>query len=84
MEIFFFSINKSNRFCFLLACKWNNRICKLYLHYEDGFTLYTEIDNGNSNVRILWQEPFEKLRSSSDDNQRLLMLDFHGEEGIVV
>ncbi len=65
----------------LLACKWNNRRCKLYVHYEHGFTLYSEADNGS---RLLWQEPFEKLRSSSDDNDHLLRLDFHGEEGVVV
>jgi hypothetical protein len=66
------------------ACKCNNRLCKLCLHYENGFTLYAEPDTGSGHVRLLWQEPFEKLRSSSDDNKHLLMLDFHGEEGIVV
>ena len=68
----------------LLACKWNDRLCKLALHFDYGFTLYTESDYNNSNIRILWQEPFEKLRSSSDDNDHLLMLDFHGEEGAMV
>jgi len=67
-----------------LACKWNNRLCKLYLHYENGFALYEEGDNGSAYVRLLWREPFEKLRSSSDDNDHLLMLDFHGEEGVMV
>ena len=77
----------------LLACKWNNRTCKLFLHYEHGFTLYSDPTDsvtsvGNSantgNVRLLWQQPFEKLRSSADDNEHLLTLDFHGEEGVVV
>ncbi|CAF4520054.1 unnamed protein product, partial [Rotaria magnacalcarata] len=35
------------------------------------------------NVRLLWQQPFEKLRSSADDSEHLLTLDFHGEEGVV-
>jgi hypothetical protein len=38
----------------------------------------------SGNVRLLWQQPFEKLRSSADDNEHLLTLDFHGEEGVVV
>lgn len=76
-----------------LACRWNNRTCKLFLHYEHGFTLYSDptdsVTNGGSatstgNVRLLWQQPFEKLRSSADDNEHLLTLDFHGEEGVVV
>lgn len=76
-----------------LACRWNNRTCKLFLHYEHGFTLYSDptdsvTSGGNAastgNVRLLWQQPFEKLRSSADDNERLLTLDFHGEEGVVV
>ena len=75
------------------ACKWNNRTCKLFLHYEHGFTLYSDptdsVTNGGTatssgNVRLLWQQPFEKLRSSADDNEHLLTLDFHGEEGVVV
>ena len=66
-----------------LACQWNKRACKLCLHYEHGFTLFNEMDNG-AQVRLLWQEPFEKLGASSDDNNHLLTLDFHGEEGVVV
>ncbi|CAF4306414.1 unnamed protein product [Rotaria socialis] len=68
---------------FMFSCKWNNRTCKLYLHYENGFTLYTDPANSCSQVRLLWREPFEKLRLSSDDNDHLLMLDFHGEEGVM-
>ncbi|CAF0951708.1 unnamed protein product [Rotaria sordida] len=67
----------------VFPCKWNNRTCKLYLHYEDGFTLCTDPESGYTQVRLLWEEPFEKLRSSSDDNDHLLMLDFHGEEGVM-
>lgn len=67
----------------VLACQWNRRACKLCLHYEHGFTLFNEMDNG-AQVRLLWQEPFEKLGASSDDNSHLLTLDFHGEEGVVV
>ncbi|CAF0720435.1 unnamed protein product [Adineta steineri] len=76
----------------VFPCKWNNRTCKLFLHYEHGFTLYSDptdsVTNGGNttntgNVRLLWQQPFEKLRSSADDNEHLLTLDFHGEEGVV-
>lgn len=91
-----FNEKKRSSVCFLgifLACKWNNRTCKLFLHYEHGFTLYSDptdsVTNGGNatntgNVRLLWQQPFEKLRSSADDNEHLLTLDFHGEEGVVV
>ncbi|UJR30813.1 hypothetical protein I4U23_018331 [Adineta vaga] len=76
----------------VFPCKWNNRTCKLFLHYEHGFTLYSDptdsvTSGGNTpsigNVRLLWQQPFEKLRSSADDSEHLLTLDFHGEEGVV-
>jgi hypothetical protein len=67
----------------LKACKWNNRICKLVLNYETGFTLYNQSEDA-MNIRLLWEESFENLRSSSDDNDHLLTLDFHGEEGAVV
>ncbi|CAF0907091.1 unnamed protein product [Didymodactylos carnosus] len=78
----------------VFPCKWNNRPCKLFLHYENGFTLYSETmveeqtnksasSSGAGNLRLLWQQPFEKLRSSADDNEHLLTLDFHGEEGQV-
>ncbi|CAF1278201.1 unnamed protein product [Rotaria magnacalcarata] len=76
----------------VFPCKWNNRTCKLFLNYEHGFTLYsdptdsvTSVGNAAStgNVRLLWQQPFEKLRSSADDSEHLLTLDFHGEEGVV-
>lgn len=63
------------------ACQWNKRLCRLSLHYEHGFALYSESDHP---ARLLWQEPFEKLYLSSDDNDHLLRLDFHGEEGTVV
>jgi hypothetical protein len=70
-------------FIVYLACQWNKRLCQLCLHYEHGFTLYNQSENGGQ-IRLLWQEPFEKLCLSSDDNDHLLTLDFHGEEGIVV
>ncbi len=89
----FFNTKKKQNIFYSLACKWNNRACKLFLHYEHGFTLYSDptdsvTSGGNApttgNVRLLWQQPFEKLRSSADDNEHLLTLDFHGEEGVVV
>lgn len=66
------------------ACQWNKRLCKLSLHYEHGFALYSESEYPTGPSRLIWQEPFEKLYVSSDDNDHLLRLDFHGEEGVVV
>lgn len=54
------------------------------MHYDDGFALYADADISSVQPRLLWKESFEKLRSSSDDNQHLLSLDFHGEEGVMV
>jgi len=64
-------------------CQWNKRLCKLSLHYEHGFALYSESEYPTGPSRLIWQEPFEKLYVSSDDNDHLLRLDFHGEEGVV-
>ncbi|KAG7269154.1 hypothetical protein CRUP_002851, partial [Coryphaenoides rupestris] len=60
------------------ACSWNGRECTLGVHIDEGFTLFTE-DMG---VRksILLQQPFERLRMSSDDGVRMIFLDFGGPE----
>ena len=52
------------------------------VHYDNGFTL-TDAQSGNDNERtqILWSFTFERLKMSADDGQRLLWLDFGGEEG---
>lgn len=52
------------------------------IDYDIGFTLY-EITS-EFNIIQLWQQNFEKLRRSADNNQRLLWLDFHNDEGEIV
>jgi hypothetical protein len=61
---------------------WQNQKCRLTLHYENGFTLTSSGDNA-SQLKIYWHYPYDQLRASSDDSNRLLWLDF-GEEGEVV
>jgi len=64
------------------ACSWNGRECTLGVHIDEGFTLFTE-DMG---VRksILLQQPFERLRMSSDDGVRMIFLDFGGPDSEIV
>ena len=66
-------------YCFE-ACSWHNRECKLTLHIDNGFTLY----DINQNNALLWQQGYEKLRRSADNNQSLLYFDFESEEGTIV
>ena len=56
---------------------FHNRECKLNLHYEYGFKLF----DVNQNNALLWQQGFDKLRRSADNNQNLLWLDFENDEG---
>ncbi|CAG5979163.1 unnamed protein product [Menidia menidia] len=60
------------------ACSWNGKECTLGVHIDDGFTLFTE----EMGVRksVLLQQPFERLRMSSDDGVRMIFLDFGGPE----
>eukprot|EP00064_Thunnus_orientalis_P002414 superscaffoldBa00000174_g2421 len=60
------------------ACSWNGKECTLGVHIDEGFTLFTE----EMGVRksILLQQPFERLRMSSDDGVRMMFLDFGGPE----
>jgi hypothetical protein len=55
---------------------WRGAPCVLTVHFENGFYLYDQ----NSSQQI-WQYPFERLRYSSDDGQRRLILDFGGQDG---
>ena len=52
------------------------------MHIDDGFTLFTE----EMGVRksILLQQPFERLRLSSDDGVRMMFLDFGGADADIV
>ncbi|XP_076449304.1 beta-1-syntrophin-like [Babylonia areolata] len=70
------------------AAKWKEKKCRLLVHYENGFTLTEEVEEGAGGPGeqqqqqlqrppppILWQYPYEKLRMSADDGHRLLWLD---------
>ncbi|KAK1157855.1 alpha-1-syntrophin-like [Acipenser oxyrinchus oxyrinchus] len=61
------------------ACTWRGEACILSVHIEKGFTLFTE-EPGLSKT-LLFHQPFEKLRMSSDDGSRIIFLDFGGPEG---
>ncbi|XP_072308692.1 alpha-1-syntrophin [Eucyclogobius newberryi] len=60
------------------ACSWNGKECTLGVHIDEGFTLYSE----EMGVRksVLLQQPFERLKMSSDDGVRMMFLDFGGPE----
>ncbi|XP_059426349.1 alpha-1-syntrophin-like [Carassius carassius] len=60
------------------ACSWNGKSCMLSVHIDKGFSLYTEESGVRRNV--LLQQPFERLRMSSDDGVRMIFLDFGGPE----
>ncbi|XP_013368272.1 PREDICTED: beta-1-syntrophin [Chinchilla lanigera] len=62
------------------ACTYKNQECHLTVHYENGFTITTEPQEGAFPKTII-QSPYEKLKMSSDDGIRMLYLDFGGKEG---
>ncbi|CAB3996586.1 beta-1-syntrophin-like [Paramuricea clavata] len=65
------------------AVTWHSQETRLTIHYENGFTL-TDARSGidsSGKSQILWSFPFDRLKMSADDGQRLLWLDFGGDEG---
>jgi len=65
----------------LIAAGWQGQDCKLTLHHDTGFTLIsTKQRDSTEKPTVLWSYPYDKLRMSADDGQRLLWLDF-GEDG---
>uniref|UniRef100_A0A8D0E8J3 Syntrophin beta 1 n=1 Tax=Salvator merianae TaxID=96440 RepID=A0A8D0E8J3_SALMN len=62
------------------ACTYKNQECRLTIHYDHGFCLTSEPQDGAFPKTIL-QFPYEKLKMSSDDGIRMLYLDFGGKEG---
>ncbi|KAK1796412.1 hypothetical protein P4O66_009466, partial [Electrophorus voltai] len=60
------------------ACTWNGQSCMLSVHIDNGFSLFTE--EAGLRRHILLQQPFERLRMSSDDGVRMIFLDFGGPE----
>lgn len=74
MHAFFFAF---------IAVTWQSQETRLTIHYENGFTL-TDARSGidtSGRSQILWSFPFDRLKMSADDGQRLLWLDFGGDEG---
>ncbi|KAB0358010.1 hypothetical protein FD754_002166, partial [Muntiacus muntjak] len=62
------------------ACTYKNQACRLTIHYENGFSITTEPQEGAFPKTII-QAPYEKLKMSSDDGIRMLYLDFGGKDG---
>ncbi|XP_008295648.1 beta-1-syntrophin-like [Stegastes partitus] len=78
---------------YLPGCLYRGQECRLVIHYEQGFSVLTDPkaadeEDGEARVvqtpskpRVLLSYPFEKLKMSSDDGVRMLLLDFGGKEG---
>ncbi|KAG9329869.1 hypothetical protein JZ751_028761, partial [Albula glossodonta] len=62
------------------CCMYRNQECRLTIHYEQGFSVLAELDEGPI-LKPLFSYPFERLKMSSDDGVRMLFLDFGGKEG---
>ena len=65
-----------------LAVKWQGLDARLTIHYDSGFTLHTatpsdsqEPSTSNPST-VAWSFPYEKLRMTGDDGNRLLWLEF--------
>lgn len=75
------------------SCLYQSQECRLVIHYEQGFSVLADPtlgdgENGEelgartpTRPRLLLSYPYEKLRMSSDDGVRMLLLDFGGKEG---
>uniref|UniRef100_A0A8C3UIJ3 Syntrophin beta 1 n=1 Tax=Catharus ustulatus TaxID=91951 RepID=A0A8C3UIJ3_CATUS len=62
------------------SCTYKSQECRLTIHYEHGFSLTTEPQDGAFSKTIA-QYPYEKLKMSSDDGIRMLYLDFGEKDG---
>ena len=61
---------------------WHGQDARLTIHFENGFTLAdARAGDSSGQAQILWFFPFERLKMSADDGQRMLWLDFGGDEG---
>uniref|UniRef100_A0A1A7WIN8 Syntrophin, basic 1 n=2 Tax=Iconisemion striatum TaxID=60296 RepID=A0A1A7WIN8_9TELE len=77
------------------SCLYRSQECRLVIHYEKGFSVLAEPKTADeeggeeravstsTQPQVLLSYPFEKLKMSSDDGVRLLLLDFGGNEGEV-
>lgn len=79
------------------GCLYRGQECRLVIHYEQGFSVLadpTPLGDGEdgegrkaaaaATPRVLLSYPYEKLKMSSDDGIRMLLLDFGGKEGEIV
>jgi beta-syntrophin len=62
-----------------LFISFQGRPCQFLIHLDRGFSLV----DSSAGV-VLWTYPFDKLRGSADDGNRLLLLDFASEDGEIV
>lgn len=63
------------------AVTWRDQDARLTVHFENGFTLTdARVNEGNGRAQVLWYFPFEKLKRSADDGQRMLWLEFGADE----
>ncbi|KAM7357538.1 syntrophin-like 1 isoform 2-T4 [Cochliomyia hominivorax] len=73
------AVNYQREFSF--RCLYQGRQCQLVVHLNRGFCLYECGYTAPAQAKTqLWQFPFDKLRGSADDGNRLLYLDF-GDDG---
>ncbi|KAG7468905.1 beta-1-syntrophin [Solea senegalensis] len=75
------------------SCRYQGQECRLVIHYEQGFSVHADPtledwENGDerraltpTKPKVLLSYPYEKLKTSSDDGVRMLLLDFGGKEG---
>lgn len=72
-----------------LACIWQGRDCKLLLHYEDGLTLLSNSPSDNVKLNgptmgmghVYWHYPYENIRATGDDGNRIFWVDVGGDVG---
>ncbi|KAI8122229.1 Beta-1-syntrophin [Lucilia cuprina] len=73
------AVNYQREFSF--RCLYQGRQCQLVVHLNRGFCLYECGYTAPAQAKTqLWQFPFDKLRGSADDGNRMLFLDF-GDDG---
>ncbi|XP_037807810.1 beta-1-syntrophin [Lucilia sericata] len=73
------AVNYQREFSF--RCLYQGRQCQLVVHLNRGFCLYECGYTAPAQAKTqLWQFPFDKLRGSADDGNRMLYLDF-GDDG---
>ncbi|XP_055528188.1 beta-1-syntrophin isoform X2 [Wyeomyia smithii] len=65
---------------FSFRCQFQGRPCQLIVHLDRGFTLLDSALGSTVGSKPLWSYPFDKLKGSADDGNKLLLLDFSGCE----